>query len=117
MHLHYQGRPRTCGGEAQSWRCFPVKRISVISAAPTRGRGEVLGQAGAAEACAYALEGVSKSHKSKMTTNSSNSATSCLSQYFPPHPSTIRWRNLQQLVHPEHCSQIFETGSWLNFFL
>ena len=51
----------------------------------TRGRGEVpvLGQAGVAEACAYTLEGVSKSHKSKMTTNSSNSATSLLSQYFP----------------------------------
>ena len=63
----------------------------------TRGRGEVSGQAGVAEACAYTLEGVSKGHKSKMTTNSSNSATSCLSQYLPLHPSTttqqISFRN------------------------
>jgi len=29
----------------------------------TRGRGEVLGQAGVAEACAYTLEGVSKNQK------------------------------------------------------
>jgi len=32
-------------------------------AALTRGRGEVLGQAGVAEACAYTLEGVSKNQK------------------------------------------------------
>jgi len=31
--------------------------------AHTRGRGEVLGQAGVAEACAYTLEGVSKNQK------------------------------------------------------
>ena len=36
----------------------------------TRGRGEVLGQAGVAEACAYTLEGVSKNQKKvKITTN------------------------------------------------
>jgi len=29
----------------------------------TRGRGEVLGQAGVAEACEYTLEGVSKNQK------------------------------------------------------
>ena len=34
------------------------------------------------------LTGVSKNQKSKITTNSSNSTTPCVSQYFPPHPST-----------------------------
>ena len=54
-----------------------------------RGRGEVLGQAGIAEVCAYALEEVSRDQKSKTTTSSSNFATPCLSQYFPPHPSIL----------------------------
>ena len=46
----------------------------------TRGRVEVLGQAGVAEACAYTLEGVSKNQKS---TNSSNS-TALLVPIFSP---------------------------------
>jgi len=55
-------------------------------AGSSRGRGEVLGQAGAAEACAYTLEGVSKNQKSKITTNSSNSTTALLVPIFPPSP-------------------------------
>jgi len=52
----------------------------------TRGRGEVLGQAGAAEAYAYTLEGVSKNQKSKITSNSSNSTTALPVPIFPPSP-------------------------------
>ena len=36
------------------------------------------------------LIGVSKYQKSKITTNSSNSTTPCMCQYFSPHPSTSR---------------------------
>ena len=51
----------------------------------TRGRGEVLGQAGVAKACACTstLTRVSK-NQSKIATNLSNSTTPCMSQYFPP---------------------------------
>ena len=37
--------------------------LYLSQARSTRGRGEVLGQAGVAEACAYTLEGVSKNQK------------------------------------------------------
>ena len=45
--------------------------------------GEVLGQAGVAEACTYTLEGASKNQKSKIATNSSNSTAPCLSVFSP----------------------------------
>ena len=63
-------------------------RTCIQIAWDTRGRGEVLGQAGAAKACAYHLNRSVKVSKSKITTNSSNSTTPCMSQYFPPHSST-----------------------------
>jgi len=46
------------------WWESPVSLQATDSACrSTRGRGEVLGQAGVAEACAYTLEGVSKNQK------------------------------------------------------
>ena len=64
--------------------------ISTAADPGTRGRGEVLGQAGVEEASAYTLEGVSKNQKSKITTNSSNSTTPLLVPIFSPSPEYAR---------------------------
>ena len=53
----------------QELRCYANGRTQAVrwwccaTLDSTRGRGEVLGQAGVAEACAYTLEGVSKNQK------------------------------------------------------